>query len=151
MPNHFPEHYRPKEKILRRVFLCNRGDTMHYWMWTNYDALLHSSMSMTDNTTQCHVGHSIKGITPSSMPLVFLTPRQALSSHPRQQMVWLYWLQDRDNMPNQYTISHSTTLNCSEEWYCTFFGRFEFNWKFSVIKSPLRRRGPSPSHHSGLQ
>ena len=33
------------------------------------------------------------------MLLVFLAPRQALSSHPRQQMVWLYWLQDRDSMP----------------------------------------------------
>ena len=36
---------------------------------------------------------------------VFLTPRQALSSHPHQQMVWMYWLQDRDSMPNWYTIS----------------------------------------------
>ena len=37
---------------------------------------------------------------------VFLTPRQALSSHLRQQMIWLYWLQDRDSMLNLYTINH---------------------------------------------
>ena len=42
---------------------------------------------------------------------VFLTPRQALSSHPHQQMVWLYWLQDRDSIPNWYTINHPTTLH----------------------------------------
>ena len=43
------------------------------------------------------------------MLLVFLTPRQALSSQPCQQMVWLYWLQDRDNMPNWYTILQHCT------------------------------------------
>ena len=33
------------------LFVCNRGDTMHYWMQTNYGTLLHhSSMSMTVNT-----------------------------------------------------------------------------------------------------
>ena len=60
---------------------------MHYWTQTNYGALLHSSLSTTDNTTQYHGGHPIKGVMPSPMLLVFLTPRQALSSHPRQQMV----------------------------------------------------------------
>ena len=47
--------------------------------------------------------------------LVFLTPRQVLLSHPRQQMVWLYWLQDRDSMPNWYTINHPTTLHTHNE------------------------------------
>ena len=46
---------------------------------------------------------------------LFLTPRQTLSSHPRQQMVWLYWLQDRDSMPNCYTINHPTTLHTHNE------------------------------------
>ena len=39
------------------------------------------------------------------MLLVFLTLRQALSSHQRQQLVLMYWLQDRDGMPNQPTNS----------------------------------------------
>ena len=47
------------------LFVCNRGDTLHYWMWTDYGTLLHSSMSPTNNTTQYHVGHSIKGDWPS--------------------------------------------------------------------------------------
>ena len=49
------------------------------------------------------------------MLLVFLTPKQALSSHPPLQMVWLYWLQDRDSMPNWYTINHPTTLHTHNE------------------------------------
>ena len=44
---------------------------------------------------------------------VFLTPRQALSYHLRQQIVWLYWLQDRDSMPNWY--NHPTTLHTHNE------------------------------------
>ena len=55
-------------------------------MQMNYGALLHSSMSTTDNTTQYQGVHPIKGVMPSPMLLVFLTPSQALSSHPRQQM-----------------------------------------------------------------
>ena len=47
------------------LFVCNRGDTMHYWTWTNYGALLHSSMSMMDTTTQYHSRHSIKGVMSS--------------------------------------------------------------------------------------
>ena len=93
------------------LFVCNRGDTMHYSTWTNYGALLHSSMSTTDNTTQYHGGHPIKGVMPSPMLLVLLTPRLVLPSHLRQQMVWLYWLHDRDSMPNLYTINHPTTLH----------------------------------------
>ena len=49
------------------------------------------------------------------MLLVFLTSRQALSSHQRQQMVQLYWLQGRDSMPNWYTINHPTTLQTHNE------------------------------------
>ena len=33
---------------------------MHFWTQTNYGALLHSSMSTLDNTTQYHSGHRIK-------------------------------------------------------------------------------------------
>ena len=46
---------------------------------------------------------------------MFLTPRQALSSHPRQQMVWLYWLQDSNSMSNWYTINHPSTLHTHTE------------------------------------
>ena len=68
--------------------------TMHYWTQMNYGALLHSSMSMPDNTTKYHSGHPVKGAMPSPMLLVFLIPRQVLSSHLHQRMIWLYWLQD---------------------------------------------------------
>jgi hypothetical protein len=90
-------------------------------MQTNYGALLHSSMLTTDNITQYYDGHPIKGVMPSPMLLAFLTPRQALSFHPHQQMVRLYWLQDRDSMPNLYTINHPTTLHTHNEinWPCT--------------------------------
>ena len=43
--------------------------------------------------------------------LFFLTPRQVLSSHPLKQMVWLYWIQDRDRIPNWCTINDPTTLH----------------------------------------
>ena len=68
------------QDLLLSLTVCNRGDTMHYWTQTNSGALLHSSMLMMDNTTQYHGGHPIKGVMPSPMLLVFLTPRQALSS-----------------------------------------------------------------------
>ena len=54
-----------------RLFVCNRGDTIKY----------HGSLRSR-----------VLGQAP--MLLVFLTPRQALSSHPLKQMVWLYWLQE---------------------------------------------------------
>ena len=94
-------------------FVFKRGDTKHYWTQMNYGALLHSFMSMRDTTTQYHGRHPIKGVMPSPMLLVFLTPRQALSSHPRQQMVWLYWLQD--SMSNWCTIKHPTKLHTHNE------------------------------------
>jgi hypothetical protein len=74
------------------LFVCNRGDTIHY-----------------------HGGLWSRELGQAPMLLVFLTPRQALSFHPRQQMVWLYWLQDRDSMPNCYTINHPTTLHTHNE------------------------------------
>ena len=40
-----------------------------------------------------------------------LNHKQALSSHPHQQIVWMYWLQDKDSMPKQYTINHPTKLH----------------------------------------
>ena len=57
--------------------VCNRGDTVQY-----------------------HGGLRSRELGQVPMLLVFLTPIQALSSHPHQQMVWLFWLQDRDCMPN---------------------------------------------------
>ena len=45
-----------------RLFVCNRGDTIQY----------HGSLRSRELAPKL---------------LVFLTPRQALSSHPRQQMV----------------------------------------------------------------
>ena len=54
------------------------------------DALLHSSMLTTDNTKQYHGEHPINGVNPSLMLLVFLTPRQVLSSHPHQKIALGY-------------------------------------------------------------
>ena len=56
------------------LFVCNRGDNIQY----------HSGLRSRE------LGQA---------PMVFLTPRQALSSHLLKQMVSLYWLQDRDSMP----------------------------------------------------
>ena len=57
------------------IFLvCNRGDTIQY-----------------------HSGLRSRELGQAPMLQVFLTPRQALSSHPLKQMVWLYWLQDRSH------------------------------------------------------
>ena len=73
----------------------------------------------------------------ASMLLVLLTPspRQPVSSHPHQQMVWLYWLQDRDNMPNPYTINHSTTLHIHNETHWPIATR---QWHF--VLGDLTRR-----------
>ena len=68
------------------LFVCNRGDTV-------------SRRS------------PIKGVRPSP----YTNPRQALSSCLHQQMVWLYWLQNGDTMPNWYTINHPTTLHAHNE------------------------------------
>jgi hypothetical protein len=57
------------------LFVCNRGDTIQY-----------------------HGGLWSRELGQAPMLLVFLSPRQALSSHPRQQMVWLCRLQDRDSV-----------------------------------------------------
>ena len=46
------------------LFFCNRGDTIQY-----------------------HNGLWSRELGQAPMPLVFLTPRQALSSHPHQQMI----------------------------------------------------------------
>ena len=73
-------------------FVCNREDTIQY-----------------------HGGLRSRELGQAPMLLVFLTPRQVLSSHPLQQMVWLYWLQDRDSIPNWYTINHPTTLHTHNE------------------------------------
>jgi hypothetical protein len=53
------------------LFVCNRRDTIQY-----------------------QGGLRSRKLGQAPMLLVFLTPRQALSSHPHQQMVCLYRLQD---------------------------------------------------------
>ena len=73
-------------------FVCNRGYTIQY-----------------------HGGLRSRELGQAPMLQVFLTPRQALSSHMHQQMVRLYWLQDRDSMPNWYSINHPTTLHTQNE------------------------------------
>ena len=88
------------------LFVCNRGDTIQY-----------------------HGGLRSRELGQAPMLLVFLTPRQALSSHPRQQMVWLYWLQDRDSMPNWYTINHPTTLHTHNETQWPTAAR---RWQFAL-------------------
>jgi hypothetical protein len=75
------------------LFVCNRRDTIQY-----------------------HGGLRSRKLGQAPMIQVFLTPRQTLSSEPSQQMVWLYWLQDRDRMPNWYTTNHPTTLHTHTQW-----------------------------------
>ena len=89
---------------------CDRGDTMHYWTQMNYGAYC------THLCCQRTILHIITVVVRSrelgqAPILLFLTLRQALSSHPRQQMVWLCRLQDRDSIHIQYTINHPTTLH----------------------------------------
>ena len=61
-------------------------------------------------TAQYHGSLRSRESGQAPMLQVFLMPRQGLSSHLRQQMVWLYWPQDRDSMLNCYTINQPTTL-----------------------------------------
>ena len=88
------------------LFVCNRGDTIQY-----------------------HGGLRSSELGQAPMLQVFLTPRQALSSHPLKQMVWLYWLQDRDSVPNWYNINHPTTFHT--QWnpvtHCT-----AVRWHFAL-------------------
>ena len=60
--------------IIFIILVCNRGDTIQYQgcLWS-------------------------RELGQAPMLQLFLTPRQSLKSHLRQQMVWLYWLQDRDS------------------------------------------------------
>ena len=55
------------------------------------------------DTVQYHSGLRSRELGQAPMLQVFLIPHQ--------QMVWLYWLQDRDSMPNWYTINHPTKLH----------------------------------------
>ena len=76
--------------IFSCLFVCNKGDTIQY-------------------------RGSLRSRDLAPMLQAFLTPRQALSSHPCQQMVWLYWLQGRDSMPNRYSLNHLTILHTHNE------------------------------------
>ena len=75
------------------------------------------------------------------MLLVFLTPGQALSSQPRQQMVWLYWLQDRDSLIGRSTIlkhcTHTPAGKVVIFWHTSFphkKGRISFIFSHQDIK-----------------
>ena len=62
-----------------------------------------------------------------------------------QQMVWLYWLHNRDSMPNWYTINHPTTLHTHNEtqWPTTARG-----WHFVLRDVSCRQSWHllTPSH-----
>ena len=87
-------------------FVCNRGDTIKY-----------------------HGRLRSREFYQAPLLQMFLTPMQALSSHPRQQMVWLYWVQDRDSMPNWRTINHPTTLQTHNETQWPTVSR---RWHFAL-------------------
>ena len=98
------------------LFVCNRGDTMHYWTRTNYGALLHSSMSTTDNTTQYHGKHPIKGVMPS---LVWCLIR-GLSNI----LFWLHCVVKQNIWEDSYETSYEA-LNDKKYWalecvYCNY-------------------------------
>jgi hypothetical protein len=61
--------------------------------------------------------HSVKMIVWSrelgQTPILFFLIRQALSSHPHQKMVWLYWLQDRES---NMCIIYLFTLRIAWVW-----------------------------------
>ena len=87
---------KPCMKWQKCLFVCNRGDTIHYWTQTNYDAQLHSSMLTTENDIQCQGKLQTRKLDQAPIPNL----GQTLSSYPHQQMVWLCRLQDRDNIHN---------------------------------------------------
>ena len=103
------------------LFVCNRGDTIQY-----------------------HGGLDKGSIGQAPMLLVSLTPRQALSSHPRQQMVWLYWLQDRDSMPNWYTINHPTTLHTQNYLWWTKNAKQNWNISWGLLAPSIFDRPANP-------
>ena len=106
-------------------FVCNREDTIQY-----------------------HGGLRSRELGQAPMLLVFLTPRQVLSSHPLQQMVWLYWLQDRDSIPNWYTINHPTKLHAHNETQWPTAAR---RWHFAQRDVSCRQSCHllTPSHPPG--
>ena len=85
---------KPCMKWQKCLFVCNRGDTIHYWTQTNYDAQLHSSMLTTENDIQCQGKLQTRKLDQAPIPNL----GQTLSSYPHQQMVWLCRLQDRDSI-----------------------------------------------------
>jgi hypothetical protein len=103
------------------VFGCNRGDTI-----------------------QDHSGLQTRKFGQAAI-MLFLNPRQALSSHLRQQIVWLYWLQDRDSMPNWYTINHPTTMHTHNETQWPTAAR---QWHFALWEVSCRQscHFSTPSH-----
>ena len=99
---------KPCMKWQKCLFVCNRGDTIHYWTQTNYDAQLHSSMLTTENDIQCQGKLQTRKLDQAPIPNL----GQTLSSYPHQQMVWLCRLQDRDSIHTYtVTINHPTTLH----------------------------------------
>ena len=114
------------------LIVCNRGDTIRYW--TGVDKLW--------RTTQLIYVHDCRYYGVSRRFLIigvrFLSPRQTLSSHPPQQMVWLYRLQDRDSSPNtsqpsglkKGEISGSSNMQPLES--CLALG---WTWALSTLSS----------------
>ena len=88
---HEPSDITIQFKTCNNLFVCTRGDTIQY----------HGSLRSRE-------------LGQAPMLQVFLTPRQALSSQPRQQMVLLYWLQDRDSLLNWYAINHPSHFTHNE-------------------------------------
>ena len=97
-------------------FVCNRGDTVQY-----------------------HGHLRSRELGQATMLQVFLTPRQALSSHPCQQMVWLYWLQDRDSTLS--TIRQHFTHN--EIQWPTATGRWHFALRYISHRQSFHLLTPS--------
>ena len=109
------------------LFVCNRGVTVQY----------HGCLRSRE-------------LGQAPMLLMFLTPRQALSSHPQQQMVWL---QDRDSVPNWYNVvlvhcTYSMTHCCSPMTLstagCIPQGKLQFLYTWPPV--PVMKSG-IPSVH----
>ena len=103
---------------------------MHYWTQANYAEIelwLHYCTHLCFRPT---ILHSIRAVVWSreldQAPLLnFLTLRQVLSSHLRQKMVWLYWLQNRKR--NMWICNIFIYLNC---WV------WEFCWCLPISDNP---------------
>ena len=74
--------------------VCNRGDTIHYWTWTNYGALLHSSMSTTDNTIQYQGGLQTRKFGQIHVHSYWMTPKKKVHISLRGWVICLHLIQN---------------------------------------------------------